>query len=302
MNRSIINGVVYESKYPMYITNNQVICDGDYYINGKLYSPDTYTEENLKLISQSFDISDIKSMLNDSFDIEFNISPNIKKDEVIITTTEKIHSSIKIQFKNFNLAISSPNRNIKILVQAKNMETISNSGIGNITGFINVDELNIHNKGVGSIKLKGFTNALYLENSGVGTLSTIEMFSKQVAFNNSGVGSLKFTSQVLKSGYLSGLGSVKYYADQEGKIKTSGLGSVKYLGVKKFIDSDTITTVKKSSVNKNEDLSTKNTDYLNNNVSLVDIEKKIQEIKVIPEKEEKKDSLSSLAQKFKKLL
>lgn len=305
MYKATINGVVYESKYSMSIINNKIMCDGDYYINGKLQGKDI-KEPTGKNITKEFNIEHIKSLDNGYFNIELMIDPSIEKEELSITASEATHKNMLVKFKSSHLAIDIQDNisgEIKVILKAKSLEKITNSGLGEVTGYVNTSKLSIYNEGTSSVKLSGKVYNLLLDNSGVGKLNTIELFATKVSFSNSGIGDIKFTSQVINSGEMSGIGSVKYYADKETKISKSGLGSIKYLGSKNFESNVSEDIVQKTTIKVEPEIilnkSSKDNESM---VSLSDIEKSVHNNKTIQPQENKSGLLSALGKKFKKFL
>lgn len=320
MNRTTINGVVYESEHSMSIINNRVVCSGDYYINGKLQGKNSTTsnESAGEITTKHFDVSNIKTLYNGFFGIELNIDPSIEKEELLITASESAHKKIEIASQRSNLLISSKNgmtSHVKLVFNAKSLEKVVNSGIGDVTGYVNTTSFMIDNDGTGNVKLSGKAQSLSLSNSGVGNINTVDLFADKVSLSNSGVGNVKVTSKVV-SGSTSGVGNVHYYADNEARISKSGIGSVKYLGAKQFEDKPVEKVVEKTSLkvepdntkssntkststnlNKNQQDTTKN-----DNVSFDEIEKSVQANKTLAPKEEMADLMNSISKKFKKLL
>lgn len=305
MNKTIINGVVYESNHSMSIINNKVVCSGDYYVNGKLYREDNI-DESANSISKKYDLTDIKSIYNGFFNIVLDIDPSNEKEELIITASEKAHQKMNISFNRSNLLIDSKAGQvgqISITVRAKYLEKIINSAVGDISGRVLTNELYLENQGVGNIRLEGKVIELNIENSGVGNVNTLELLARKVSFDNSGVGNLKCTAQVIKKGKLSGVGNVKYHADEEAKISKSGLGSVKYLGKKSF---DTVQKPQKSVESFKSNVDNLNEQTLNPE-TLKEFNKKL---KIVAEPKEEKikdintqvEDKPSLSQKFKKIL
>lgn len=304
MNKTIINGVVYESNYSMSIINNQVVCDGEYYVNGKLQGKDNI-DESANSVSKKHDLTGIKALYNGFFNIVLDVDPSHEKEELIITASEKTHDRMSINFNRSNLLIDSKtgqSGQISITVRAKSLEKIVNSG-GNISGRVFSDELHVENQGVGNITLDGEVTSLEIDNSGVGNVNTLDLLAKKVSFDNSGVGNLKCTAQIVKKGSLSGVGNVKYHADEEARVSKSGLGSVKYLGKKSF---DTIQNNKKS-VKSTDNLKDNKAEESKVNDFSFDLNKKLEPkpLKVEhPDNQEatKGQENMSLAQKFKKFL
>lgn len=295
MNRTTINGVVYESQYSMSIINNQVVCDGDYYINGKLQGKEN--EQVGTITTKTLDITNIKSLYNGLFSIELNVDSSIEKEELVVTASELAHKKMNLHFKRSELSIDSSDGisgQVKLVLYAKSLEKIVNSGVGDVFGYINTQTVAIENNGTGNVKLTGQVNHLSLNNSGVGNLNTLELFANKVSFDNSGVGNIKLTSHTV-SGSMSGVGNVKYYADIESKISKSGIGSVKYLGVRQFGES------------AHHTFQPKNVESMSNNytnkeeVSLKDFDLGSQN-NTTSKNNESSGLLNSLSKKFKKIL
>lgn len=255
MNKTTINGKVYESHNSMSIINDEVICDGDYYINGKLQNNNNQDSMGA-IITKVFSIEQIKSINNGYLNIEIMIDPSVEKEEVSITAYESIHKNFLITFKKSILNLEIKGNifgEIKVFLKAKNLESILNSGLGDLKGYINTKKINLCNEGIGNIKFSGKVDILSLKNSGIGDLDTLDLFSEEVSFLNSGIGNMKFTSRFVKKAEMSGIGSVKYYADEQPKILKSGLGSIYYLGFKKFETNLTKIIVKNITPTSNDD-------------------------------------------------
>ena len=139
--------------------------------------------------------------------------------------------SILVSFESGSFSPTKAN----VYITLKNINTVKNSGSGNInidnynfsslftsenrgsgsfimTNISSSDELLIKNSGSGNIYIKGKTKILNLFNSGSGNTNTFELIAEIVNTKNSGSG------------------NVKVYCEKELTIKNSGSGCLKYKG------------------------------------------------------------------------
>ena len=193
---------------------------------------------NGNIIEKTISISDITSIENTGI---FNIYVKQgEKEELKIETDENIMEYFKYNIDGKSILVSfesgsfSPTK-ANVYITLKNINTVKNSGSGNInidnynfsslftsenrgsgsfimTNISSSDELLIKNSGSGNIYIKGKTKILNLFNSGSGNTNTFELIAEIVNTKNSGSG------------------NVKVYCEKELTIKNSGSGCLKYKG------------------------------------------------------------------------
>lgn len=243
MNTIIINNKTYTSEHNISIVNGKIICQGDYYINGKLSTEHENKNEpisNTLVIPLKQSLSKIK---NQHFDIEININPNTNEDNIVVTienvtySLEKITKKLNSLTKNNTLDFSNIEFPInKIKINAKSLDILENLGIGNVFGTIsqNHDSLTIYNTGSGDIKLSGDLNYANINNQGVGDINLKDLYIQETMFLNSGTGSLKLWTHSIKKSSITGIGDVCIHTDKQNHssflpfISVTGLSEINF--------------------------------------------------------------------------
>lgn len=161
-------------------------------------------------------------------------------ESVVITTDENLQLYLKPVVKSSTLSIeqsegvsiNNPTK-MKIEITLKDINQLSNSGVGNIStsGTLNLSELGIDNSGVGNLDLEIETNQLNIDASSVGNIE-LEGSARESKIMLTGVGNIdaedmKITNLKIEN---SGVGNAKVYVTGEIQPTLNGAGNITCYG------------------------------------------------------------------------
>ncbi len=154
---------------------------------------------------------------------------------VQITGDDNIIPYVKTIVSNGVLNIYSsvsfyPVQALNINITMNNLESISNSGVGNIEiRNINSQKMVIENDGVGNIYASGRVLELNAANDGVGNLNLQNLESREAVADLSGVGDINIKASTYITINLNGIGNIFYSGNCSIlKITDNGIGDIIY--------------------------------------------------------------------------
>lgn len=194
-------------------------------INNRVEGTGNIVSENRDL--SGFDNVQISNVIttNVSYGEEFSVVVNA--DEVAISNvlTKVSGNTLMIDLeKNQNYE----NIRLQVDITMPSILHIHHDGVSNssLSGFRDLDILEVTHQGVGNLNLEGSANKLFVNHSGVGKLKAFGFSAKSCDIDFSGVGNMELTVTEMLEGELSGVGNISYKGHPEVKIKDDGVGNV----------------------------------------------------------------------------
>ena len=140
------------------------------------------------------------------------VSTEVAGNKLIISLPEGDYEDISV-----NVSLVNPN-----------LRTLTSSGVNNITvsGFENLDQLDVIMTGVGNIEMSGSSDVLNINSSGSMNFSGFEFVTNTCDINLSGVGNIEITVNELLTGSLTGVGNILYRGSPQVNISVTGVGNV----------------------------------------------------------------------------
>ncbi|MBX7043118.1 MAG: DUF2807 domain-containing protein [Ignavibacteria bacterium] len=162
------------------------------------------------------------------------------EEKVVIETDENLQQYLKPVVSGGTLLIETNEdvniRNttkMEVHVTLRNLSTISNNGVGNISsqGKLSLGDLKIESNGVGNIKLDMDAGKLVLEMASVGNIK-LEGSADQGDFLISGVGNVKAEDMAIKTLKIksSGVGNASVYVTGLIYPEIEGAGNIRCKG------------------------------------------------------------------------
>ena len=163
--------------------------------------------------------------------INANISFNASS-EVIVNADDNIISLVETEVMNGTLFISLEDGNydditVNINVSNPELTSLATSGVNNITisGYENLEEIEINMTGVGNVTASGSTKELTIVSSGSTSFSGFDFVATNCNVNLSGVSNVEITANESLNGNLSGVGNIFYKGSPVVNVNVTGVGS-----------------------------------------------------------------------------
>lgn len=228
---------------------NQVII-----INGVNISDNHSVKGNGIIVEKDFSdlLNNIDSIHSNSvFNINLSVSSN-NPTKMMVKGEENIIELLNIKNKNGELTISTEKsfnstQPVEIFISLPTLSIIKNSGVSNISGYVESEEfkiksasvgnvdleyhgniVKINSSGVGNVKLKGVANFVDVKQASVGSTKLTQLNSKKSIIHVEGVGNCDISCSEHFEGTTSGIGSITVYGNPNVfKTNCSGLGKIK---------------------------------------------------------------------------
>lgn len=223
-------------------------------INGVNVSGQDSIKGNGIIIEKDF--SDILNSIdsihaNSVFNVNVSISSN-NPIKMTVKGEENIIELLNIRNKNGELTISTEQsfnstKPVDVFISLPKLSLLKNSGVGNISGYVESEEfkiksasvgnidleyhgniVKINSSGVGNVKLKGTVNSVEVKQASVGSTKLTQLNGKKAIIHIEGVGNCDVSCSEHFEGTTSGIGSISVYGNPHVfKTNCSGLGKIK---------------------------------------------------------------------------
>jgi len=173
----------------------------------------------------------------DALDISSIVEVTIVQGEnasMVVTADDNIFNEIITRVSGNRLVIDLEGGNYKditaeVLITMPNLERIDHDGVSDteVSGFEDLDELEIESSGVGDIIMNGSADKLVLDYSGVGNFKGFNFEVGTLELDFSGVGDVEITANDLIEGELDGVGDLEYKGYPTINVEDNGVGKIK---------------------------------------------------------------------------
>ena len=173
----------------------------------------------------------------DALDISSVVKVTVVQGEdasIVVTADDNIFDEIITRVSGNRLVIDLEGGNYKditaeVLITMPNLERIDHDGVSDteVSGFEDLDELEIESSGVGDIIMNGSADKLVLDYSGVGNFKGFSFEVGTLDLDFSGVGDIEITANDLIEGELDGVGDLEYKGYPTINVEDNGVGKIK---------------------------------------------------------------------------
>lgn len=157
---------------------------------------------NQPLTSKEFKFSNLTSAINrTTFNVVLNNNPSNSSDFATLEAQEDQINRIHLTEKNGTLSITCDNgsySNVKINLNARNLNKFINSSCGNLDGNFIGASLEFEHSGTGDVSLNGKADFINISNNSAGNF-TGEFDSKKLRIENSGTGDIIFNGSAVSA-------------------------------------------------------------------------------------------------------